>query len=245
MLDTQGSRREVVRRVFGEFPGRSPYSPLLALHRGQGTREGHCCRDSAAARMQACHPHPPNLAWSAPMISSAAPNVDDRVDAGITDGAAGSQHRGDPTASGSRRSSTVDHSRDRRPFAIRVAGVHLPAAASPEPLGSRHGRHSPQAHHCSKRQKSHERKKRLSQGACAASAQLTRSPQATRAGLASQRRSHRRACRRLQGPAARPALEHVAEASPCRAQPRVHTMRHLAFRCYKSHWHLDGNAITI
>ena len=166
------------------------------------------------------------------MISSAAPNVDDCVDAGITDGAAGSQQRGDPTASGSRRSSTVDHSRDRRPFAIQVAGVRLPAAASPEPLGSRHGRHSPQAHHCSKRQKSHERKKRLSKGARAASAQLTRSPQATRAGLASQRRSHRRACRRLQGPAARPALEHVAEASPSMQSTAVAQL----FRARREAW---------
>ena len=52
VLDTQGSRREAVRRVFGEFPGRSPYSPLLALRRGQGTMEGHC--SAGTVQQQGC-----------------------------------------------------------------------------------------------------------------------------------------------------------------------------------------------
>ena len=198
-VDSRGAGRCIHRR--GEssswqakgVPGVSQPKPLLARTSSPqqvGARARRCRRDCAAARERAFHLHPSHLAWSAPMISSAAPNVEDRVDAGITDGAAG-QHLDDPIASGSRRNSTVDHSHDRRPFAIRVAGAQLLAAASLESLGSRHGRHSPQAHRCSKQQRSHPRKKRLSQGARAASARLTRSPQATRAGLASQCRSHR------------------------------------------------------
>ena len=208
-------------------PGGSQPQLLLACTSAPGGGEGTRERGAAAetVKQQRCghYPHPPHLGQGTPMIVSVAPRAEDGVDAeswitaaSHAQRAAGSGvHQGAPTASSSKGGHGSRSSRypDRGPFATLVARAARAVAASSARLPDGYlCRHLLQAHRCLKPQKSERKKKRLKLGGRVVSTQPPPAPFPTKAELRCQ------SCRCLPGPAAGPALGHLAAASLCRAQ---------------------------